>query len=93
MKQLLLIFGGTIVLAGCGPLSSKDVNPFDGEAKAAYFTSTCTAKVRDECMQYTCTSKTNESGPGNCSSFAKGCLNEGYHYAGTAEEGKCSRVI
>jgi hypothetical protein len=93
MKPPLLILGTTLVLSGCGSNTSQGVDPFSEGAKAVYFTSKCSAKVDGQCQQWTCTSDGDQSGPGNCSGFAKGCLKENHHYSGTAEEGKCTRTL
>ena len=85
----LLLCGATLVLAGCGSRSADNPDPFRNDATVVYFTSTCTAKANDECVQYTC----KQDDKTDCSGFANGCVKGGNHYAGTQEGGKCTKVL
>ena len=54
---------------------------------------TCTAKgPNGECVQREC-----KQGPGgqefDCTSYAAACVKAGFHWAGTSEGGKCSKVL
>jgi len=89
MNRLLLICAAPLVLAGCGSRSGDNPNPFKNGSTVVYFTSTCTAKANDECVQYTC----KQDDKSDCSGFANGCVKGGNHYAGTQEGGKCTKVL
>jgi hypothetical protein len=54
---------------------------------------TCTAKDHHgECVQREC-----KQGPGgqefDCASYAAACVQAGFHWSGTKEGGKCSKVL
>ena len=91
MRRLsMIMIAAPLLLAGCGRHVNDSYDPFKPGSGVIKFELSCSAKTNQgECLQYTC--KANSAS--DCSGVASGCVKGGNHYAGTAEGGKCTKVL
>ena len=90
MKKLRLLLVTLFIMSACSKAPNLNVMDQDTKTEPIYATTECVAGNPDgkRCDKKTCKADKDS----DCQEFAKGCLEYGNHYNGTAEGGTCSRV-